>query len=170
MSGLAFQKWNGSEFVDFTHQPTNASLTATDLTYTITLADIGGATLFAFAAGGVRGSDVDTAPDSGLATHTGPAVTTPTLKSIQLPAGALVAHSGKVLRLPALTVRLSDGTVADPDTQACTLKYKGTQIAAPAGGCSWKIPKPYKRARLVLTVTVTYGAKTASKTTSVLVH
>ncbi|MFL5928877.1 MAG: hypothetical protein ACJ77E_18250 [Gaiellaceae bacterium] len=169
-SGLAFQKWNGTDFVDFTHQPTNASLTATDLTYMITLADIGSVTSFAFSAGGLRGDDVDTAPDSGLATYTAPAVATPSLKGIRLPVGALVAHAGKVLRLPALTVLLSDGTIADPDTQTCALKYKGQRIAAVAGGCAWKIPKAYRKARLVLTVTVSYGGKTASKTTSVRVR
>lgn len=166
-TGFALVKWDGTNFSDFTHQPPNAQLTATDLTYTLTLADLGGVQSFDFVVGAIRGDDIDAAPDNGLGTFT--AAAPATLKSIQMPTG-LTAHAGKVLRLPAVTVLLSDGSVADPDTETCVLTHNGTRIAPLAGGCAWKIPKAYKKARLVLTVTVAYGGKTVSKTATLVVR
>jgi hypothetical protein len=94
----------------------------------------------------------------------------PTLKSFQLPAKALVAHAGKLLRIPTVTVLLSDGSVVPPDSQTCTLKYESRRISPLAGGCTWNIPTAYRNAHLVLTVTVNYAGRTASKTVTLLVH
>jgi hypothetical protein len=178
-TGGGFGKWDGTQWANFTHQPTNPGMTSTDLTFTITLADIGGVSTFDFVAGSLRGNDADTAPDSGVATYPiavaapppppppAPAPTptpTPTVKALLIPSGVLLAKAGKVLRVPRLQLLLTDGTTATADTQACTLKLKGKKLPALAGGCAWKIPKAYKKARLVLTITYSYGGK--AKTTS----
>ena len=174
---LAFLKWDGTQWVDFTHQPMSPTLNSTDMTFVLTLADIGGVQTFDFAAGAVRANDIDTAPDSGMATYavpvaappvtTPPAATPATLKAVLAPSGGFAAKAGKVLRVPSLQVRLTDGTTADADRQTCSLVYQGKKLAPLAGGCAWKIPKAYKRARLTLTVTVSYGGKTVSKSWNV---
>jgi hypothetical protein len=173
-NGATFGKWDGTQWTDFTHQPTSPTLTATDLTFTITLADIGGVTTFDFFAGSIRGNDVDLVPDSGTGTYPAPVTAPPppppppapaaTVKALLIPSGVLLPKAGKVLRVPPLQLLLTDGTTVTADSQACTLKYKGKKLPALAGGCAWKIPKADKKVRLVLTITYMYGGK--SRTTS----
>lgn len=169
--GAAFAKWDGTQWVSFSHQPTNPALTSTDLTFTITLADIGGVTTFDFFGGSLRGNDADYVPDSGFATYPlavapPPTTTTtpqppspppaPTVKALLIPSGVLLPKAGKVLRVPRLQLLLTDGTSVPVETQTCTLKYKGKKLPS-SGGCAWKIPTAYKKARLVLTITYTFG-------------
>jgi hypothetical protein len=174
-NGATFAKWDGTQWTNFTHQPTSPTLTATDLTFTITLADIGGVTTFDFFAGSIRGNDVDLVPDSGTGTYPAPVAAPPpppppppapaaTVKALLIPSGVLLPKAGKVLRVPPLQLLLTDGTTVTADRQACTLKHKGKNLPALAGGCAWKIPKADKNVRLVLTITYVYGGK--SKTTS----
>jgi hypothetical protein len=174
--GAALLKWDGTTFSAFPHQAINAGLSGTDLTYTLTLADLGGVQTFDLVVGSIRGDDVDADPDSGMATYTVPAqapAQTPaqaTLKAIRAPSGGFTAHAGKVLHVPALQIVLTDGMTAEADSQTCTLRVKGKVLPALSGGCAWKIPKTLKGARLALTVSVTYGAKKSSRSWSVPVR
>jgi hypothetical protein len=167
-SSVDFGKWDGTQWTDFPHQPTSPNLTSTDLTFTITLADVGGVATFDFVGGGIRGNDTDAVPDSTLATYPAPVTapppvsTAPTVKSILLPGAVFTIKAGKVLRVPRLQVMLTDGTIATVEGQMCTLKAKGKKLPSLAGGCAWKIPKALKKARLILTITFVYGGKTVS--------
>jgi len=166
-TGGSFVKWDGTQWSPFTHQPTNPGLSSTDATFTITLADMGGAPTFDFVAGSVRGNDGDTVPDAGLATYPAPAAApppAPKVKALLLPSAVLFVKAGKVLRVPRLQLILTDGTTAKTDTQTCTLKLKGKNLPALAGCFAWKIPKADKKKRLLLTITYSYGG--VSKTTS----
>lgn len=162
-TGLSLGKWDGTSWAAFDHQPLQATLTATDLAFTITLADLGGVTAFEFAAGALRGDDVDVVPDHGLAVYGAEpeaAPATPTVKSILLPGVVLFPKAGKVLRVPRLELTLSDGSIVRATSQSCELAFKGKKLPALAGGCAWKIPKAYKKKRLVLRLTLSYGDET----------
>jgi hypothetical protein len=155
-------KADGSSWVEFSHQPLQPALTATDMTCTITLADLGGVTAFDFVGGSARGNDIDVAPDSGVATYGAePAqeAAAPTVKSVMLPAVVLLPTAGKVLRVPRLQLTLTDDSIVRADSQTCTLTFKGKKLPALAGGCAWKIPKTYKKKHLILKITFTYGAE-----------
>jgi hypothetical protein len=181
-TGAGFAKWDGSQWADFPHQGTSPALSSTDLTFTVTLADIGGVTTFDFVAAGVRGNDADGLPNNGVVTYPvavaapPPTTTTtttttppppppaPKVKALMIPSSVLLPKAGKVLRVPRLQLLLTDGTSVPVDSQRCTLKYKGKKLPAIGGSCAWKIPKAYKKARLILAITYTFGgfAKTTS--------
>ncbi|MCW2964631.1 MAG: hypothetical protein JWO17_1883 [Actinomycetia bacterium] len=177
-TGAGLAKWDGTQWADFAHQPTSPGLTSTDFTFTITLADIGGVTTFDFVAVSLRGNDSDGVPDNGVATYPvaiAPSTTTtttttppppppptPRVKALLIPSGLLFAKAGKVLRVPPLRLLLIDGTTVTADSQTCTLTFKGKKLPALAGGCAWKIPKTYRKARLVLKISYSYGGATKS--------
>jgi hypothetical protein len=165
-TGLGFGKWDGTQWAAFSHQPTSPALSATDMTFTLTLADLGGVSTFDFVAGSVRGNDGDTLPESSLATYPvavtappPPPAPAPTVKAVLLPSAVLTAKAGTVLRVPKVQVILTDGSVTDVDGQTCKLTFKNKTVRPLAGGCAWKLPKSYKGARLTLTLTVSYDGK-----------
>jgi hypothetical protein len=171
-AGLAFGKWDGTEFAGFDHQPTNPELSSTDMQFTITLADIGGVSTFDFVSGSVRGNDTDVAPDNGATYPSAPPPPpppppppAPTVKAVLLPNAIFTAKAGGVLHVGRLQVQLSDGSVASVSNQTCTLTLKGQKLKALAGGCAWKLPKADRGKRLTLTVHYTYAGK-ARVTTS----
>jgi hypothetical protein len=162
--GAVFLKWNGTAWDSPTisPQPLGEALTATDVTFTLTLGDVGGGSTFDFVAGGVHGDDIDSIPDNGLATFPAAAETAThvTIKSVLLPGTVLFPKVGNVLRIGRLQVGLTDDTVVAATSQTCTLAYKGKKLRALAGGCAWKIPVTYKKKHLVLTIRVGYDGET----------
>jgi hypothetical protein len=154
--GYYDQRWNGSDWEAYPHQPLQATLSDTQMEVTLTLADLGGITTFDFAVVSLRGNDVDSVPDSGVATY--PAVVPPpTIKAVILPSVIFRAKAGATLRLPKLQLQMSNATVVPVTSQACTLTWKGKRLPALGGGCAWAIPKKAKGARLTLKVTYVYA-------------
>jgi hypothetical protein len=161
-TGLEFEKWDGTQFTPVTHQPTNPSLNGgTDLHFTLTESDIGGATSFNFVAGSVRGNDVDVAPDTGA---TFPSAA-PTIQSILVPRAILTAKAGKVYRvnMSRVQLRLSDDSLVSPDSVSCTLKRSGKALKRQAP-CAWKLSKKLKGKTLVLTIAAGYQGETETFT------
>jgi hypothetical protein len=160
--GLTFGKWNGSTFAGFAHQPTNPSFNGTDLTFTLTLADLGGVTTFDFAAAGLRGNDIDVAPDNGA---TFPAAA-PQIKSILVPFSILTPKAGRVYRIDTtqIRVRLTDDSVVAPESVTCQLTSGGKTLKPLGGGCAWKLAKKLKGKRLVLTLVVAFQGQTETFT------
>jgi hypothetical protein len=163
--GAMLGKWNGSDFAGFAHQPINPRFDGTELSFTLTLGDLG-TTTFDFVAVGLRGNDVDVAPDNGgtFPPQTPPQAATPEIKSIAFPATLLFPKAGRVYRVNVsqIAVRLTDDEMVRPESVTCTLTYRGKALKPLAGGCAWKLPKKLKKAKLVLTIAVSYQGQTGS--------
>ncbi len=168
--GAGLAKWDGTQFSQFTHQPTNPSLSGGKLTFTVTAADIGGATSFHFFVASIHGNDIDNAPDGG-ATYAFPAAAAVplTIQRLILPAALLVAKAGTLYSARAVTVGLSDGTITKPDRLACSLKIAGKAVK-PIASCQWRIPKSDRNKNGVLTITVSYQQQTVKQSIPVTVR
>lgn len=62
---FAFTRWNGAASSDFTHRPTGEQFTGTDLTFALTLSDLGVSTFDFWVTGGNLG-DSDRVPNTGV--------------------------------------------------------------------------------------------------------
>jgi hypothetical protein len=177
-------RWDGTNFVSTSTQPINASFNGTDLTFTLTLSDYGTST-FGFIAAGVRGNDLDVAPESGEfsypqaappvpPTTTTPATTTPppapapTVDKILVGAGVLFPKAGRVYRIKGVQVMMSTGEIVKPTTVTCRLTLRGKALRALQGGCAWRIPKTYLKKKLVLIITASYHGASGSFRLSVV--
>jgi hypothetical protein len=161
-AAAVFEKWNGSTFASFAHQPVSPAFNGTDLTFTLTLSDLGGITSFDFAATSLRGNDIDVAPDSG---GTFPQAA-PQIRSILVPLSALTPRAGRVYRIDTtqIRVRLSDDSVIGPDSVTCKLMNGRKTLRPLGGGCAWKLSKKLKGKKLALTLVVSYQGQTETFT------
>lgn len=156
-SRFNFRRWEGSAYADFPHQPMRQQFTGTDLTFTVTLADIG-VTEFDFSIRGGNLGDADNAPNTG--TYSYP----PSITKLVVPAGLLRPKAGRVFRLSGVTARLSNDVTATPDSLGCTLAYRGKALRPLAGGCAWKVAKQLRKKRLTLLLTAGYRGGSATAT------
>ena len=154
--GYYDQRWNGSDWESYPHQPLQAALSDTQMDVTLTLADLGGIAAFDFVVVSVRGNDADSVPDNGAATYP-VVVPPPAIKAVILPSVIFATKAGTTLRLPRLQLQMSNATVVPVTSQTCTLTWKGKRLPALHGGCAWAIPKKAKGARLTLKVTYVYA-------------
>jgi hypothetical protein len=152
---FAFRRWDGAVYSDFARQPTGEQFTGTDLTFTLTLSDLGVSAFDFWVTGGNLG-DGDRAPNTG--TYSYP----PVITSILVPAPLLRPKAGRVYRLRGITARLSNEATATPDALDCTLAYRAKPLRPLAGGCAWRIAKSYRRKTLRLTLTGTYRGASAT--------
>ncbi len=158
-AGLA--RWDGSNWSTFNHQAISPNMVGGRTTFTLTLADLG-VSVFDFWVGAAHGNDEDDAPEHGMFTFPQTA-TKPSIQSVLLSASALIPKAGKTLAIPSVQVKLSTNQIVSADSVTCTLTYKGKAIA-PVGTCAWKIPKAYRKKRLVLTLNASYQDATSTLT------
>lgn len=154
-NGVGLLKWNGSDMAAFSHQPTSVVRTPGDIAVSICSCDIGTQT-FDFVALGVRGADIDAAPDEGgtfpIPEHT------VKIQSFVYSAKPLVPKAGKRFTVKPLGLRLADtNEVVAADTVSCAAKLAGKQLKGSGqGGCSWLLPKKARGKNLVVVVSVSY--------------
>jgi hypothetical protein len=196
-TGAGLLRWDGANFSGFDHQSISPQLSGGELTFTLTLGDLG-VTTFDFLVVSVAGDDGDVAPESGRFTYpqavaptapatpttpttttpaaptppaapvTAPAPVTPKIVSTVVPLGILFPKAGRVLRVRGMKVKLSTNTIVSPETVTCTLRLGRVQLAPLAGGCAWLIPKSYRKKRLSLTIVTTYRGSRGSLTLPVV--
>jgi hypothetical protein len=188
-SGALVGHWDGTSFVQVTTQPINSSFNGTDLTFTLILSDFGTSS-FGFVVAGIRGNDVDVAPESGEfsypqapppaaptttapattapVTTTAPAAPAPTVDKILVGAGVLFPKAGRVYRIKGVQVMMSTGEIVKPTTVTCRLTLRGKALRALQGGCAWRIPKTYLKKKLVLIITASYRGASGSFRLSVV--
>jgi hypothetical protein len=157
--GAGILKWNGSDMVPFNHQPLVVTKSARQVTFGLCACDLGTQT-FNFAVVGIRGSDIDVAPDSG---GTFPIPEHPvTIKSFVYSPKPLFPKAGKRFTLKPLGIRLAEtNEIVVPDSLSCAAKLAGKKLkGSGAGGCSWLIPKKTHGKKLVVTVNVEYQGQT----------
>ena len=105
---------------------------------------------------GVRGADVDVAPDNG---GTFPIPEHPvTIQSFVYSAKPLLPKAGKRFTLKPLGIRLADtNEVVAADTVSCAAKLADKQLKGSGqGGCSWLLPKKARGKKLLVVVRVSY--------------
>jgi hypothetical protein len=157
--GVALLKWNGSDMVPFNHAPLAIGRQPGKLLLVLCSCDIGTQT-FDFAVLGVRGNDVDVAPDKG-GTFPIPAVAIEITSFVYTPT-PFRPKAGKRFTLKPLGIRLAEtNEVVAPDSLSCTAKL-GTKTlkGSGTGGCSWLIPKKTRGKKLNVTVNVAYQGQT----------
>jgi hypothetical protein len=159
--GASIAKWDGTEWSGIDHQPLDPTLDGGQLTFTLTLSDLG-TTSFDFVVATVHEDDVDVAPEDGVFTYP-QAPAKPTIKGIMVNATALFPKAGKTLTIPKVQLRLSTDEIVSADSVTCTLSYKGTQLA-PVRACTWKLPKALKGKSLKLKLTAAYQGETSTLT------
>jgi hypothetical protein len=157
--GVGLLKWNGSDMVPFNHAPLAIGRQPGKVLVVMCSCDIGTQT-FDFAVLGVRGNDVDVAPDQG-GTFPIPAVAIDITSFVYTPK-PFVPKAGKRFTLKPLGIRLG-GTneVVAPDSLSCTAKLGAKTLkGSGTGGCSWLIPKKTRGKKLNVTVEVSYQGQT----------
>jgi hypothetical protein len=158
-TGAGFAKWDGTQWASAPHQLISPSMAAGQVRFTLTLADIGVQT-FDFFVASLHGDDLDIAPDDGVFTYPQVAETV-TIRSVVVNATALFATAGKTYAVRGVQVRLSNDQIVPADSTTCVLAYKGKALK-PLTTCTWKIPRIYRKRRLMLTVTATSGGSTGT--------
>jgi hypothetical protein len=155
-NGMAFLKWNGSEMAVFNHQPTLLARGPGKIFVGICSCDLGTQT-FDFWVLGIRGDDVDLAPDSGEASYPVQenAVSIRSLLYIMTP---LFPKAGKRFTLKIQGVRLEGSNeLVLPDSLSCSAKLAGKAIkSSSTGACSWLLPKKARGKKLTVSVNVSY--------------
>jgi hypothetical protein len=152
--GAALLKWNGSDMVPFNHAPMGIGRQAGKVVVIFCSCDIGTQT-FDFAVVGLRGNDVDVAPDNG-GTYPIPAVAIEITSFVYAPK-PLLPKAGKRFTLKPLGIRLATNEVVAPDSLTCAAKLGAKSLkGSGVGGCSWLLPKKSRGKKLVVTVNVTY--------------
>jgi hypothetical protein len=161
--GLSLGKWIETQWADFPRQPLDPEEDGGRLTFTLTLADLGGTRAFDYWVATYRGDDSDYAPE-GDDVYTFPqGAERPEIRSVLVNATALLPKAGKVLTIAPPQLVLTTRKVVPADSMTCSLTYKGTILAA-RGSCTWRIPVALRRKNLVLSITVTYQGATRSLT------
>jgi hypothetical protein len=156
----ALLKWNGSDMVPFNHAPMGLGRQAGKVVVIFCSCDIGTQT-FDFAVLGLRGDDIDVAPDNG-GTYPIPAVAIEITSFVYAPK-PLLPKAGKRFTLQPLGIRLGTNEVVAPDSLTCTAKLAGKSLTGRGvGRCSWLLPKKSRGKKLVVTVNVTYQGQTES--------
>ena len=152
--GAALLKWNGSDMVPFNHAPMGIGRQAGKVVVIFCSCDIGTQT-FDFAVVGLRGDDVDVAPDNG-GTYPIPAVAIEITSFVYAPK-PLLPKAGKRFTLKPLGIRLGTNEVVAPDSLTCAAKLGAKSLkGSGAGGCSWLLPKKSRGKKLSVTVNVAY--------------
>jgi hypothetical protein len=152
--GAGLLKWNGSDMVPFNHAPMAIGRQAGKVAVIFCSCDIGTQT-FDFAVLGVRGDDLDVAPDNG-GTYPIPAAAIEITSFVYAPK-PLLPKAGKRFKLEPLGIRLGTNEVVAPDSLSCSAKLAGKSLkGSGVGGCSWLLPKKSRGKKLVVTVNVTY--------------
>jgi hypothetical protein len=158
-AGAGMLKWDGKDMVAFNHQPMVVSRTARNVRITVCSCDIGTQT-FNFAVVGLRGNDIDVAPDTG---GTFPAPEHPvTIQSFLYSPKPLIPKAGKRFTLKPLGIRLAEtNEVVALDSISCVAKLGAKTLKENgAGGCSWLIPKKTRGKKLTVSVNVSYQGQT----------
>jgi hypothetical protein len=159
-AGVGLGKWLDGAWSPFPHQGLNPMETGGRLTFTLTLADLGGTTAFDYWVAGVRGDDIDYAPDDGVFTFPQQAAK-PEIRSVVINATSLLPRAGKIFTIPPVQVMLTSSEIVTSDSMTCSLTYKGKLLAQRAP-CSWKIPSALRNKKLRLSLTVVYQGATSS--------
>ncbi len=121
-----------------------------------------GAQTFDFYAAGVRGDDVDVAPETGWfsfpSVPSSPPASPVAIHSVLVTQQPLLPKAGKRFTVGVMGVRLeSSGAVVQPDSYSCGAILAGTAlVGSGTGGCSWKLPKSARGKPLEVDVTVSY--------------
>jgi hypothetical protein len=161
--GIAIGKWIETQWAEFPHQSLNPQTSGGHITFTLTLADLGGTKAFDYWVGSFRGDDADYAPE-GDAVYTFPQQAVRSeIRSVLVNATTLLPKAGKVLSIAPLQVRLTTNEIVTADSMTCSLTYKGKPLAR-RGSCTWTIPAALRKKKLLLSVTVTYRGATSSLT------
>jgi hypothetical protein len=160
--GMSLGKWFEGAWTPFPHQGLKPMETSGHLTFTLTLADLGATQAFDYWVAGVRGGDVDSAPDDGVFTFP-QAVAKPEIRSVMITATSLLPKAGKVLTVSPVQLLLTTKEVVTSESMTCSLTYKGKPLAQ-RSLCSWKIPAALRKKKLVLSITATYQGATSSVT------
>jgi hypothetical protein len=160
--GLVLAKWVETDWADFLHQPLDPEENGGHITFTLTLADLGGTKAFDFWVARLRGDDTDYAPEDGVFTFPQQAAK-PEIHSVIVNAAVLLPKAGTVLAIPPLQVMLATKEIVTVDSMTCSLTYKG-RVLAGRGRCTWKIPVSLRKKRLSLSITVTYQGVSSTVT------
>jgi hypothetical protein len=99
--------------------------------------------------------DTDNAPDSGAYTF---ALATPTLSRATVSYAPALPQAGKTFKVQRVSLVLSSGGPFAAQA-ACTATLNGKKLA-PAGPCSWRLPKSAKRKLLRVNVSATFAGTT----------
>jgi len=164
-TGIWMNKWNGSDWQPFNHQPANASMVGGRLSFALTLSDFG-TTKFGFVVLSYHGDDEDAAPEVGDFSYPD-AAAQPSISAIVVSASALAPKAGATFTVPKPQLRLSTGDMVAPDSVTYTLTYKGQRVKPVRAG-AWKLPKSYKGKHLSLTVNAVYQGLTDTVTLPVV--
>lgn len=162
-SGVAQYRWDGTEFVPLA-PPADRRLTGTGVLFTVSRADLG-TDRFDLAVVSTRSSteDHDVVPNDRPFSY--PA----TIDRLEMPFTVLAPRAGAILDARLIRAVLSSGDIVRPRVR-CTLKYRGKALKPLEGGCRWRIPRNLRRKKLVLTITLSYGATTLTRTLPVSVR
>jgi hypothetical protein len=152
LTGHAFLKWNGQDFVPFSHAPTALGRAPAKLLVLLCTCDLGTET-FNFAVLGVRGDDFDVAPDSG---GTFPLQQdTVSIQSLLFTQTPLLPKAGKRFTVKVIGVRLdASNEIVLPEAIVCSATL-GRKLLK-ANGCSWLLPKKARGKKLTVRVNVSY--------------
>jgi hypothetical protein len=156
-SGYAFLKWDGKQMSPFSHQPVLVGTSGSGLlAIGFCSCDLGTQT-FNFWVGGLRGNDIDAAPDNG--DYAFPQSSTPSISfdSILVSQKPLVPKAGKRFTVNVMGAKLDTGEVVKPDSYSCTATLAGRALkGSGTGGCSWALSKKARGKKLVVNVTISY--------------
>jgi hypothetical protein len=152
LTGHVFLKWNGQEMAPFSHLPTALGRAPGKLLILLCTCDLGTET-FDFVVIGVRGQDLDVAPDNG---GTFPLQQdTVSIRSLLFTPTPLFPKAGKRFTVKVAGVRLEGSNeVVFPDVVACSAKLAGKTLKS--SGCSWLLPKKARGKKLTVSVNVSY--------------
>ena len=164
--GYAFLKWDGKRMSPFSHQQTAVTLTGGVLAIVVCSCDLGTQS-FNFGIGGIRGNDVDAAPDSGSWSF--PQSSTPQISfdSILVSPKPLVPKAGKRFTVRVMGAKLDTGEVVKPDSYSCSATLGGRALrGSGAGGCSWALPKRARGKKLTVDISISYQGTSDTFTAS----
>jgi hypothetical protein len=157
--GAGFLKWNGSDMKPFSHQPMVLGRNGSTIAVGVCTCDLG-TQAFDFVVLGVRGNDIDAAPESGHFSYPQAAPPAPeiSIASVLVNQRPSVPKAGKRFTVKVMGARLEGtGEVVQPESVECSARLgtKALRGTGP-GGCSWKLPKNARGKKLTVAVTVTY--------------
>jgi hypothetical protein len=156
-TGSGIIKWDGTDYVAYTHGPVSGSYAAGVVQLSIGKADIGGGAAFDFYAVAFAGDETtaadDLAPENGIYTYTLTApVKVDAADAFFTPAAP---KAGALFGVSRVVVYLTDKSSARVAAYSCTAKLAGKALK-PVSRCKWRLPATAKGKKLVVTVSLVY--------------
>ncbi len=160
-TGPLASKWDGTDYLAYSHGPISGSYSGGIAVLTVNKADIGNPAAFDFfaltQAVNSPGHDFDRAPESGVFSYTLtlPVVAPVTIATTRVLFTAAAPKAGKVFGVTGVTLGLSNKTSTRVSPVRCTAKVAGKALK-PVAKCRWKLAAKSKRKKLVISVSISY--------------